>query len=55
MQLNLLSGKDKERLLFNAAGDGNVRAQEELERLYRIFIWCKSDPKASSTSARETA
>jgi phage gp29-like protein len=30
MHLNLLSDQDKERLLFIAAGNGDVRAQEEL-------------------------
>lgn len=40
MHLNLLSDKEKERLLFTAAGNGDVRAQEELARRYRIFIWC---------------
>ncbi len=37
MHLNLLSDKDEERSLFNAAGNGDVRAQEELGRRYRIF------------------
>ena len=43
MHLNLLSDKDEERSLFNAAGNGDVRAQEELGRRYRISIWCKND------------
>ena len=37
------SDKDAERSLFNAAGNGDVRAQEELGRRYRISIWCKND------------
>ena len=53
MHLNLLSDRDKEHSLFNAAGNGDVRAQEELGRRYRIFIWLKNDPTASSTSDRE--
>jgi len=36
MHLNLLSDKDEERSLFNAAGNGDVRAQEELGRRYDI-------------------
>jgi hypothetical protein len=55
MHLNLLSDKDNERSLFNAAGNGDVQAQEELERRYGIFIWCKNDSKAPSTSVREAA
>ena len=54
MQQNLLTYKNL-RSLFNAAGNGDVRAQEELIPLYRIFIWCKNDPKASAPSDRETA
>ena len=50
MHLNLLSDKDEERSLFNAAGNGDVRAQEELGRRYRIFIRCKNDPKVPSAS-----
>jgi hypothetical protein len=50
MLLNLLSDKDKERLLFKAAGHGDVRAQKELERRYRIFIWSKNDPKVPSAA-----
>ena len=45
MQQNLLTYKNKVRSLFNAADNGDVGAQEELARLYRIFIWCKNDPK----------
>ena len=55
MHLNLLSDKDKERSLFTAAGNGDVRAQEELGRRYGIFIWCKNDPKAPSPSGKEAA
>jgi hypothetical protein len=55
MLLNFLSDEDNERSLFNAAGNGDVRAQEELEHRYRIFIWCKNDPKAPSPSGRKAA
>jgi len=34
MHLNLLSDKDEERSLFNAAGNGDVRPQEELGRRF---------------------
>jgi hypothetical protein len=55
MHLNLLSDKDKELLLFTAAGNGDVCAQKELERRYRIYIWCNG-PKVPSTSEdREVA
>ena len=50
MNLNLLSDKDEERSLSNAAPNGYVRAQEELGRRYRIFIWCKNDLKVPSAS-----
>ena len=55
MHLNVLSDKDKDRSLFNAAGNGDVRAQDELEYRYRIFIWCKNEPKAPSPSGRKAA
>jgi len=55
MHPNFLSDKDKDRSLFNAAGNGDVRAQEELENRYCIFIWCKNDPKAPSPSGRKAA
>jgi hypothetical protein len=55
MLLSFLSDEDNERSLFNAAGNGDVRAQEELEHRYRIFIWCKNDHKAPSPSGRKAA
>lgn len=56
--LHFLRDKDEElkyrRSLFEAAAKGDVRAQDELGRVYHVWIWCdkaQKEPSAQECSA----